>query len=548
MRACEFFFLILWHVLTFCRYRVDGWSIRTAKTSDTTTGHWKEGDILFEIRFDRVDEVPMSEVAKRPTATEVDDYSEYKRLRKIYRDGRRKMHNMIGQPMRTDSKLIKVAPPVLAHQPQSKTMNVIKTAIQSPESMIQKPTFKRLHFDQPQRQWQEEQVVVSPMTIPDVDHFPLTLNRGSTLVEPVDGHEKTIVSPGPSPHLKAQNQDASSKFSSGRTEMALELERNMKEVAPWTDVEIGLYPPTPNSTLPNTGPAPASQKNPSPQESPQLHTRRRRKSQVIDKDLPSTLSLSPPRIKESRKSIFTRTRSPMAILYDGASAGEDGREKEREDYFGPVLYKPEGISHADSPHLSSEEEDDEQADADITVHPSPEHSGTPDLLGRRHAITQFRDHDGNEQGEVYTEAFSLFSFPRLPLPIPDPLPTPRIDIEEPTPPANQPNAHGDVFAGPALSPLARLSTTLPCTLKRLISYSKPKQATKEVERKESMEKMGQGKEGEGSASGKIVFRNPFCGQESEGKTEGGRNRGSSGGGVAPDVVKRQMGDELEGDE
>jgi hypothetical protein len=56
-----------------------------AKSDDVIGKQYKTGDILYEIKFERMDPVPMSEVLKHPTAAELDDYAEYKRLRRIHR-------------------------------------------------------------------------------------------------------------------------------------------------------------------------------------------------------------------------------------------------------------------------------------------------------------------------------------------------------------------------------------------------------------------------------------------------------------------------------
>lgn len=67
-------------------YKVVGWAIYTAKTDDVIGKQHRAGDILYEVTFERIDTVPMAEVLKHPTAAELDDYAEYKRLRRVHRE------------------------------------------------------------------------------------------------------------------------------------------------------------------------------------------------------------------------------------------------------------------------------------------------------------------------------------------------------------------------------------------------------------------------------------------------------------------------------
>ncbi|KAF2194884.1 hypothetical protein K469DRAFT_650869, partial [Zopfia rhizophila CBS 207.26] len=67
-------------------YRVAGWVVRTIKEADLPGPEYKLGEILFEIKFEREDPEPIDEVMKHPLSAEVDDYMEYKRLRRAYRE------------------------------------------------------------------------------------------------------------------------------------------------------------------------------------------------------------------------------------------------------------------------------------------------------------------------------------------------------------------------------------------------------------------------------------------------------------------------------
>ncbi|KAL5411767.1 hypothetical protein PMIN04_010136 [Paraphaeosphaeria minitans] len=68
-------------------YRVRGWAVHQPKTSPFHAGQKvRLGDVYFDIHLERCDPVPVQEVAKSPIASELDDYSEYKRLRKVHKD------------------------------------------------------------------------------------------------------------------------------------------------------------------------------------------------------------------------------------------------------------------------------------------------------------------------------------------------------------------------------------------------------------------------------------------------------------------------------
>ncbi|KAF1923202.1 uncharacterized protein M421DRAFT_75904, partial [Didymella exigua CBS 183.55] len=93
-------------------YSVRGWCIRQARLQDTLGGEWKEGDILYEVTLRRRDPILIEQVSCRPTNMEVDDYTEYKRLRNLYREQRRKGSG----PIPILHPILKVAPPIPSPQ------------------------------------------------------------------------------------------------------------------------------------------------------------------------------------------------------------------------------------------------------------------------------------------------------------------------------------------------------------------------------------------------------------------------------------------------
>ena len=72
----------------FYRHRVAGWIIRSVTASGASNSDHTLGDLIFEIKFEREDtgQASMDQVMMHPLASEVDDYVEYKRLRRLQRE------------------------------------------------------------------------------------------------------------------------------------------------------------------------------------------------------------------------------------------------------------------------------------------------------------------------------------------------------------------------------------------------------------------------------------------------------------------------------
>ncbi|KAH7066617.1 hypothetical protein BKA63DRAFT_582788 [Paraphoma chrysanthemicola] len=346
-------------------YAVKGWSIRQAKTTDIAGGEWKQGDIIFEVRFERQDSVPMNEVTKRPTAAEVDDYSEYKRLRKVHREGKRKGRlGATASSINVDLTLAKAAPPIPPPQPSGASGGTMKVRRSSPSrGSSRKSMFRRPHFDMPEAHPQPTPDVVSPMTIPDTDQFPLPRSTltvpGSTNLRPhLQGGNDS--SPSGSQQTRPANPLAGSDAISAHT--AASTQSDIQEVAPWIDYDAGL-------TLPSHGGGHSiireqiiSQAgDPQPkalisrtasnmaQDGPPISTRRDRRKSGDLKGMTGYGYLNPvgsSRMKDGRKSIFVRSRNPMAKLFDGAPSPEDV-----EEYFGNAVYKEADTKQQTSPPL-----------------------------------------------------------------------------------------------------------------------------------------------------------------------------------------------------
>jgi hypothetical protein len=306
-----------------------------AKTADTAGGRWKQGDILFDVRFERIDSVPMEEVIKRPTAYEVDDYSEYKRLRKLYREGKRRAHS----PKLDLQPTAKVAPSI---QPQPGISRAYGDEALDPShnSFFHEPHFKeRVHVH-----FSPVQDAVSPMTITAEDEYPTVPSMSSTLAVPATTTVRPRHSGEPLNDAALGNSpDASTNDSSGHS-TASRAPTNIREVAPWIEFDATLTIPSPTVESPDiskeaikhayNAPSTAQQIG-SPtrtisqqtlhrrRESPSPHgSRYGRRRSGESRGFSSYLTPIGPR-RDIRKSSSARTRNPMGKLLDGIEEAQD---------------------------------------------------------------------------------------------------------------------------------------------------------------------------------------------------------------------------------
>jgi hypothetical protein len=345
-------------------YSVRGWSIKQAKSADLAGGQWKEGDILFDVRFERTDSVPMSVVTKRPTATEVDDYAEYKRLRKFNRDGKRKEPGAPPVAAKAESSTpLKTAPPVAP--PSHPKPLPIETSLNERHSGL----FKRLHFDEEAHvRIVEKEEVVSPKSVPGIDPLNLAA-KSNTLAVPVKPKRINMLSKAdnfPSDERHRHPSPAGSNASSAHTYTSVTTVPgiNIREVAPWIDYDAGLTMPSPpeDSLIVHQRPiitqsiATESIKTLDMTKSFRTGTSRDTSAPLRETETPSLLGdrsdsgdkdkhgrredgdfrdhLTPHAAgkKDKRKSILMRSRNPMVKLFDGFvdDDNDDGKEDEDE--------------------------------------------------------------------------------------------------------------------------------------------------------------------------------------------------------------------------
>ncbi|KAJ8110078.1 hypothetical protein OPT61_g6984 [Boeremia exigua] len=218
-------------------YLVKGWCIRQANTSDILSGQWKEGDILYEVTFQRNDPIPMDEVTRRPTSMELDDYAEYKRLRKLQRADKHKLPGSWLAPP-------KMAPTMRSAQLTASTAVTPKSVPHFSSSVSRKTTFD---FDAPSpTQDLGKSLTDSPKAIPDpqasvfipggvdTQGMPTKKNKHDLATSSSDVLINTVLS---------QGQDLGSPPSCTRSTL-----EDLKEILPWieqdTDPSIHFFPTT----------------------------------------------------------------------------------------------------------------------------------------------------------------------------------------------------------------------------------------------------------------------------------------------------------------
>ncbi|EMD94822.1 hypothetical protein COCHEDRAFT_1191617 [Bipolaris maydis C5] len=220
-------------------YSVKGWSIKQAKSTDTSGEQWKEGDILFDVRFERADQTPMGVVINRPTATEIDDYAEYKRLRKLSQHGKEK-EAKAAHDNQDHHPTPKAVHPIMP--PYSPYAAPKPLAFDLAPSALRKDMVKRLHFDE------EAHVHVTG------DDEALSPKTNNTLAIPSGSNRQNIharadlPSNGPDGRSSQAGSNASSAHTTQTTHTAASnlSKINVREVAPWIDFDANLTIPEPS--------------------------------------------------------------------------------------------------------------------------------------------------------------------------------------------------------------------------------------------------------------------------------------------------------------
>lgn len=213
------------------RYSVKGWCLRQAKLNDALTGEWKEGDILYEVRLQRNDPVPMKEVTRRPNNTEVDDYVEYKRLRKL-----RSGDTSTGSVLSTMPEITTILPPLTVPiSPRVAPQSLSRMSSSIPRTAM----FKEPAFDAPKAVQGTNSPpttdFVSPMTIPDQHGSFFTLRNAGDHMEFAKGESAVTASSSNSVSVTSTLPDPFPRDI--RTSLTRSTKGDLKDIVPWIDLE-----------------------------------------------------------------------------------------------------------------------------------------------------------------------------------------------------------------------------------------------------------------------------------------------------------------------
>lgn len=379
--------------LTRYRFKIAGWSIKQAKVADAAGGTWKAGDILYDVKLERQDSVSWTEVSKHPLAAEVDDYTEYKRLRKLYRETK---HLPPSAPQtQTDVRWPpKIAPPITS---------VPKDLPQQHPSTARPSIFRLPQYGNDSPRNANNLSILAAM---DDDQSPFNQNESKSImlfVPPnLDGRstpqvpeETTSLS-----YTMAHDNPAGSKANSIRTTTSANL--NIKEVAPWLNFETSLTLPTPSTdaSTEDVFGSPKSRRTYSIKS--QSHPRRWQDKNSFQGARPNGknstfLKPTPEHVEHSilgtdgYESVGASNRSPRVKLFDGVedydgdymgSAAHNSPEK-----YMPVSSKtPKGGQHERA--MSA----DDNTNAYIPSDDRPLTPDTPFKMARRNAICPANDY------------------------------------------------------------------------------------------------------------------------------------------------------------
>lgn len=288
---------------------------------------------MFEVKLVRSDTVPVEEVMRRPTATEVDDYLEYKRLRRVHRDEKRKGPIVVAikKDHQHTTKAATQFPPLQPIMPPSAAQNVLRRGSPSPLLSLK---FKRRQFGEHSHVHFSGQDTVSPMTVARAGQLGLATVESNEIAEHTEPHARRPHTGNESSRGNSNVHGSGAISNNSIAHIAASAQANIREVAPWIDFDAGLTlssldNPSSITRDDTTSPVPkpsteikkASTKITQRRGAERLGSqrgrrRRRRKSDAMED---TTTSLSPPSWtkKDTRKSIFQRSRNPMAKLFDG---------------------------------------------------------------------------------------------------------------------------------------------------------------------------------------------------------------------------------------
>jgi hypothetical protein len=342
------------------------------KNKDLGRVERKVGDIMYEVEFERDDPVSMEEVMRHPTTFELDDYAEYKRLRRVHREGPQKSIAGILEP----DVPTKAAPPIS----QARALSMTKRSSSPSRSTTFNHLLATIHGSpRPSRTPSARSVA-----IPEVESYfgsPKNMLEVPTAASMRTGTTSHLTGPRDKNDSPKSERSFKSYTSSIHTQNSNIDE--IREVAPWIDSELMLAAPTKSTPgIPETResiqqesiriPSPKAStlntriisRDPSPcsrysraagstggrrSPIPSLASTDRKKSRM---GWEPSLIRAPTRDKaknetnkDPRKSIMgplVRNKNPLAKLFDGTDGTEEA------DYFSfkDISYRSASLPHA----------------------------------------------------------------------------------------------------------------------------------------------------------------------------------------------------------
>ena len=220
---------------------MDGWTVRPVKKDELGLSDHKIGDVMYEVKFERIDPVSMEEVLKHPTAFELDDYTEYKRLRRIHCEGPRKL-TAAKQDVHSVAKAAPPIPPMIAPTSQLRALSQVLAL----PGRSRSPTSKQLIKKLPGSPEKPQSPSNKSLAVPDVDSY-FTLHK-NTFVVPIP----TVLRTGTVVHNPQSDSSKSEKSLVSHVSSARTHRSNLdeiREVAPWIDLDLGLTAASPMTAL-----------------------------------------------------------------------------------------------------------------------------------------------------------------------------------------------------------------------------------------------------------------------------------------------------------
>jgi hypothetical protein len=328
-------------------------------------GESKEGEIIFEVRFQRIEKVSIDEVEKRPTATEIDDYAEYKRLRKFQREGKRKSTEETSKVIPIEFlRATREQPQLASPQPAG----IPRTIMMPPDegtAFSSRSMFKRLRYDLPERAPYIQPDVVSPGTVTDTDQFSVVAVK--TNAPPISARTKRLshiqldadaVSNAPKHRLDARAtlQSPTNSVQTGKGKTV----PNIRDVIPWIDYEPALTVPSDSSLKRDEDTSQTSKEvsggtgskkshnssNKDARDTPPIALVRNRRKSGNFRGM--TGFLSPGAKWGDAKKPPPRSTNPMSKMFDGAASEEDEPRKASLDGVGKAPIHGRGRSASSS--------------------------------------------------------------------------------------------------------------------------------------------------------------------------------------------------------